>query len=311
MSSLVYIILPVYNGEKYLLQQLMSIYFQDYENWHLIIINDWSTDSTKSIIDKFISDYKLQKKITIISQKNQWLNKSIENWLIEAKKIIELWWNNNAYITYCDADDLMMTNRLSYQVNFMEKHKECDLSYHDLILIDENNNVTNLSYLKNVIHGILNNTKCDEFYEFCWANHIPSTTIMFKSDKIDLLFPFPNKFPFQDRWTALVFSWNNLNIKNIWIALWYYRKYSNQMSDLSWKKIDLSKRFMDFVEALLVLKKSINNISIERQIDDYIDYFKDKAECIKFKKSNFIQKIEIIFKHPRIILYRLLSCLHK
>jgi hypothetical protein len=99
----------------------------------------------------------------------------------------------------------MMTNRLSYQVGFMRAHKECDLSYHDLILIDENNNITNLSYLKTINKNLLVNVKCDRLYEYCMGNHMPSTTIMFKSDKIDLLLPFPSAFPFQDRRTALVF----------------------------------------------------------------------------------------------------------
>ena len=59
----------------------------------------------------------------------------------------------------------------------------------------------------------------DSFCEFCIANHIPATTIMFRSENIDLLIPFPKAFPFQDRWTSLIFSSNNLNIKNMHIPL--------------------------------------------------------------------------------------------
>ena len=308
-DAIVYIVLPVYNWEKYLLQQLMSIYFQDYENWYLIIINDWSTDSTESIIDKFIIDYDLQKKVTIISQKNQWLNKSIENWLTEAKKLIKSSWNSDAYITYCDADDLMMTNRLSYQVNFMENHKECDLSYHDLILIDENNNVINLSYLKTINKSLLVNVKCDKLYEYCIGNHMPSTTIMFKSEKIDLLLPFPDKLPPQDRRTALVFLWNDLRIRNLWKSLWYYRRYENQMSDTSWKKIDLSKNFDNLSLSLENLKNNITSKDRIKEIDEYIEYYKNRSKWVNDGFSILKQVIYIILRHPKIIMYKMLSYL--
>lgn len=309
MSAIVYIILPVYNWENYLLQQLMSIYFQDYKNWHLIIINDGSTDSTESVINKFIWNYNLGKKVTVINQENQWLNKSIENWLMEAKKIIKSSWCSDAYITYCDADDLMMTNRLSYQVDFMGNHKECDLSYHDLILIDENNTIIDMSYLKMLNKSFFSNIKCDRLYEFCWANHIPSTTIMFKSDKIDLLLPFPNSFPFQDRRTALVFSWNNLNIENIWKSLWYYRRYKNQMSDTSWKKVNISKKFNDFSKSLNNLKNNLIDKKRINEIEEYIKYYKDKSKWIEMNTSKIKQKFLVIFYHPKILIYRLLSYL--
>ena len=303
MKSLIYIVLPVYNWEKYLLQQLMSIYFQDYENWHLVIVNDWSTDSTKSIIDKFLSDYDLEGKVTVVSQPNKWLNKSIENWLLEVKKIITSSWINNAYITYCDADDLMMTNRLSYQVNYMETHKDCDLSYHDLVLIDENNSIINTSFLKMIDKkNILINIKNDSFCEFCMANHIPATTIMFRSENIDLLIPFPKAFPFQDRWTSLIFSSNNLNIKNMHIPLWSYRRYSNQMSDMSKKKVDLAKRFGDFKEALQEVAKRTEHKERSSEAMEYVNYYDDRIKRIKNCNNKIIQLIKVMVFHPKIII---------
>ena len=310
MSAIVYIILPVYNWENYLLQQLMSIYFQDYKNWHLIIINDGSTDSTQSIIDEFISDYALQKKIKIINQSNKWLNKSIENWLLEVKKIIKSAWINNAYITYCDADDLMMTNRLSYQVDFMEKHKECDLSYHDLVLINENNAIKNTSFLSMINKNFLINVKNDDFYEFCISNHIPATTIMFNANKIDLLLPFPNKFPFQDRWTALVFSWNNLNIKNLGIALWYYRRYSNQMSDTSKKKVNIVERFEDFKTSLQEIANRVQNKKRISEAFEYANYYKSRIKRIKNGDNKIEQLIKVIIVYPKIVIRRLIALKH-
>ena len=52
-SPLVSIVLPVYNGEKYLAESLGSVFAQTYQNWELVIINDGSTDGTENLILKY------------------------------------------------------------------------------------------------------------------------------------------------------------------------------------------------------------------------------------------------------------------
>ena len=46
------IVLPVYNGEKYLRESLDSILTQTFSDWELIIVNDCSTDHTLEIIQR-------------------------------------------------------------------------------------------------------------------------------------------------------------------------------------------------------------------------------------------------------------------
>jgi glycosyltransferase involved in cell wall biosynthesis len=53
MKPLVSILIPVYNGEKYLEECLDSIVHQAVQNWECIIVNDGSTDSSLSIIEKY------------------------------------------------------------------------------------------------------------------------------------------------------------------------------------------------------------------------------------------------------------------
>ena len=54
MEEKVEILLPTYNGEKYLREQLDSILNQTYHNFKLIISDDCSTDSTKQILKQFL-----------------------------------------------------------------------------------------------------------------------------------------------------------------------------------------------------------------------------------------------------------------
>ena len=43
------IVLPSYNGEKYIRQSIESVINQTYQDWELIIVNDCSTDNTLAI----------------------------------------------------------------------------------------------------------------------------------------------------------------------------------------------------------------------------------------------------------------------
>ena len=108
-EPLVSVLLPVYNGEKYLKETIDSVLNQTYFNLEFIIIDDGSVDSTESIISNYtdsrIRYIKNQHNLKLIAT----LNKGIE--LCEGK-----------YIARIDADDLMHPNRLQKQVHFLETH---------------------------------------------------------------------------------------------------------------------------------------------------------------------------------------------
>ena len=66
MSEKVDVLMATYNGEKYLKEQIDSILNQTYQNIHLIISDDCSTDETR----KILKTYEGNEKITIFYQEN-------------------------------------------------------------------------------------------------------------------------------------------------------------------------------------------------------------------------------------------------
>ena len=99
------IIIPVYNMEKYIERALLSVINQSFQDFEIIIINDYSNDNTKYIINKFIF---LVNKIKIIEHK--------ENLGIYASRIDGALSANGKYILYVDPDDAILNQNLFQRI---------------------------------------------------------------------------------------------------------------------------------------------------------------------------------------------------
>lgn len=107
------ILMPVYNGEKYLKEAIDSVLNQTYQDFEFIIINDGSTDATASIIEAY-----QDKRIIHIQQANQGVAQALNKGLAHAK---------GKYIWRHDADDICLPDQLKKQVNFLEQNTEVAL----------------------------------------------------------------------------------------------------------------------------------------------------------------------------------------
>ncbi len=66
----IYIVIPVYNEEKYLRQTLQSFVDQTHTPYKIVIVNDNSTDRSQDIIDQFTSQFDFIEDIPFISKAN-------------------------------------------------------------------------------------------------------------------------------------------------------------------------------------------------------------------------------------------------
>ena len=112
MLPLVSVIIPFFNAESTLLEAVNSILDQSYEKLEIIIINDGSTDKSEQIIQSLNDD----RIIYIKNEKNQGLIKTLN---------IGFENSTGQYIARMDADDISLKDRISKQVQYMEKNKSC------------------------------------------------------------------------------------------------------------------------------------------------------------------------------------------
>ena len=104
--GLVSIIMPNYNGEKYLKETIDSVISQTYQNWELIIADDCSTDHSLEIIEQY-EDNRIR---VIVSEENCGAAVSRNKAIAAA---------NGRWIAFLDSDDLWNENKLSLQLKFM------------------------------------------------------------------------------------------------------------------------------------------------------------------------------------------------
>ena len=109
-QPLLSVLMPVYNGEDFLKPAIESILTQTYRDFELIIVNDGSTDETKSIIETY-----RDPRIIAITQKNQGVARSLNNGLEVAR---------GTYVRRHDADDISTPDSFQIQIDFLERHPE-------------------------------------------------------------------------------------------------------------------------------------------------------------------------------------------
>lgn len=120
------IILPTYNGEKFIKEAIESVLNQTFKDWELIIINDGSTDKTPEILNQY--QFK-DKRIKVIHQKNMGLVKSLN-------KGIKI--TRGKYVARLDDDDIWDdSKKLEKQFKFCEKNPQYVLVGGGVIVIDE------------------------------------------------------------------------------------------------------------------------------------------------------------------------------
>lgn len=89
------IIVPIYNGERYLQRCIDSIKVQSNKNWELILIDDGSRDGTASICEKNVEG---DQRIQYYYQENQGVSVARNNGVLKATGNI---------IVFVDADDVI------------------------------------------------------------------------------------------------------------------------------------------------------------------------------------------------------------
>ena len=106
------VIIPCYNGAKWIRDTINSVLNQTYQEFELIIVDDGSTDNLKKIIENYLSD----ERVRYIQHK--------KNRGIPAARNTGIKTSKGKYIAFLDQDDVWLKTKLEKQVELFKKDKD-------------------------------------------------------------------------------------------------------------------------------------------------------------------------------------------
>lgn len=113
-SPLISVVIPVQNQEKYVQEAVASVLSQTFDDYEIIIVDDFSQDNTVKIVRQFEDP-----RIRIIQNTSpQGVSKALNLGLIES---------NGQFIARLDGDDVMVSTRLQKQADFLRQNPEYGL----------------------------------------------------------------------------------------------------------------------------------------------------------------------------------------
>lgn len=95
------VIIPAYNGDRYIAQAVESVISQTYKNWEIIVIDDGSTDDTRQALEPYFD------KIRYVYQENQGVAAARNRGIQESR---------GELIAFLDQDDFFLSDKLAGQV---------------------------------------------------------------------------------------------------------------------------------------------------------------------------------------------------
>lgn len=286
----VLVLMSTYNGEKYLMQLMESLYKQSDVQVTLLIRDDGSKDNTLSIIDS----WKEKMDIIIYSGDNLKPAKSFLNLIGKAKDF-----NYNFY-AFCDQDDIWLPEKLSTAIRKLSVDNLPALYIGSANLVDHN--------LQKVGEYIVK--KPLTFSEALFRNNAQGATMVFNNEMLSLINLYaPQRIYMHDSWVYQIALGFHAKIYTDANPLLLYRQHSNNVVGAKLKKIEkiqirIEKWRMTESKYYIQANELKNGFSKyfspneNDALDLYLDY-----------KNDFVSKIKLL-QNPNIringILKRLL-----
>jgi|APSaa5957512535_1039671.scaffolds.fasta_scaffold33475_2 glycosyltransferase involved in cell wall biosynthesis len=231
-SPLITVYITNHNYGKYIDQAIKSILEQSFQDFELIIIDDGSTDNSKSIIEKY-EDY---SNIKVVYQNNKGLTVSNNIALNLAQ---------GEFIVRLDADDYFTKDALKLMVREFE-NEQLGMVFGDWYLVADNGEVLGVEqrhdFQKNVTlydqpaHGA-----CTMFRKSCLKQLGGYDETITRQDGYELWLRFIDRF----------------EVGNINVPLFYYRQHSKSLTKDEVKLLDTRSN---------ILKKHADKINRSKKI---------------------------------------------
>lgn len=122
------VIIPLYNGSKYIIQTLDSVLAQTYSDYEIVIVDDASTDNSYEVVERYIEEHS-----GVVFK----LDKNSKNRGIAATRNRAIELSCGEYIALLDQDDIALPKRLELSADFLDNNPEFGAVGGGVCFIDE------------------------------------------------------------------------------------------------------------------------------------------------------------------------------
>lgn len=209
---LVSVAIASYNGDKFLREQLDSIYNQTYKNLEVVVTDDCSSDKTVEILKEYHEMHGLRY---YVNNKNLGLIKNFEKAMSLCK---------GKYIALADQDDIWKPEKIETLINEIGDYT---LAYsHAIEVIDDKGVVVHRFKDTHLILKFGTGKPIRRLISFNW---IVSHQILFKRELMELALPIPSSQHYHDAWLAVVAAKMN-GVKFVNKDLMNYRQHQSSLT---------------------------------------------------------------------------------
>jgi glycosyltransferase involved in cell wall biosynthesis len=258
------ILLASYNGEKFITEQLDSLYRQTVQDFKLFICDDKSTDNTVSIISGYAE--KRPGKISIEQNENN-TGGAKHNFM---KMMIE---HKDDYVMLCDQDDVWLPDKIEKSLRKMhemeqEFGKDTPILVHsDLKVVDRDLKKFSSSYQKT---ARLNYAK-KSLNKLVTMNMATGCTAIYNRALADLITAEPDFYVIHDWWLALI-AISFGKIGTIFEPTVLYRQHGD--NDIGAKKVLSTGYIHYFLTHLDIMSEKVYNTYL--QAGAFLRLYSDK-----------------------------------
>lgn len=121
-EGLVSVIIPCFNASQYISEAISSVLNQTYSNYEIIVIDDGSTDNTKTAIEIHFHSIKYFYK---------------DNGGPASARNLGIAKANGEYIAFLDADDYWLPDKLALQIDVLKTNSQYGLIHSNYLIREE------------------------------------------------------------------------------------------------------------------------------------------------------------------------------
>ena len=283
---LVSIVLPTYNGARYLAESIESCMAQTHTNWELIIVDDASTDETPEIIARYCE---MDDRIKVMRQKtNRRLPASLNTGFSAAQ---------GEYLTWTSDDNRYRPAAILEMLLFLQAHPQVGLVYADSSSIGDNGEFLRIN-------------KVGKPHELSHGNCV-GACFLYKAEVHQKIGGYSEKLFLVEDWDFWLRASNHFQLVPMHKDLYFYRIHSNSLS--ATKRVEIAKA----IERLLLLH--LPNLRWVSQIEKSRSYWSlttifyrigdmtsARRYLLKALAQSPIRTLRYLLRHQKLMFYKIL-----